>query len=74
MKSGQIGEQLTPGVNVTRIDVAAGLDFGTELGYDSAEDEMVTQYSLILWARGEEDRGDKNWLHYHPHELTQCGG
>jgi hypothetical protein len=71
VKRGLMGEELIPGRNVDVVNVAAGLDFAVELGYESAEDEMVTQYSLNLWARGEEDRADRNWVHYHPHDLTQ---
>jgi hypothetical protein len=71
MKRGQLGEELVPGRNVDRLNIAAGLDFAAfALDYDSLEDEMITELSLTLWARGEEELADKNWVYYHPHELT----
>lgn len=64
------GNPLVPGVNVDKVDIAAGLDAGTEMGFDSAEDEMVTEYALARWARGEEAGAEATWLRYHPHDLT----
>lgn len=71
MKRGLAGEELIPGVNVDPVNIAAGIDAGTELGYDSATDEMVTQYALLRWRRGEEAGAEQTWLRYHPRELTQ---
>lgn len=48
------GEPLTPGVNVDRIDIAAGLRGAHECGYTTAQDDMVVTYALQRWARGEE--------------------
>ena len=59
-----------PGVNVDRLDIAAGLDAGTELGFDSANEEMVVEYALIRWARGEEAAAERMFLHYFPHDMT----
>lgn len=61
---------LIPGVNVDKINVAAGIDAGTELGYDSATDEMVVQYALLRWARGEEEGADATWRSHFPHDFT----
>ncbi len=57
---------LTPGVNVDRIEVSAGLRELTACGCDEAETRMVIEYALMRWARGEEEaaqRGaiDPNW-------------
>jgi hypothetical protein len=48
---------LIPGVNVDRIDVAAGMRALVECGYPASEVErhMVIQYALQRWARGEEE-------------------
>lgn len=59
-----------PGYNVDRVDIDAGLDAAVELGFDSAEDEMVTEYALMRWARGEEDGAERTWLRQHPRDLT----
>lgn len=43
------------GVNVDRIDVLAGAHEAALIGYASVEDQMVTEYALQRWARGEEE-------------------
>ena len=59
-----------PYPNVDKVNVAAGIDAGTELGFDSATDEMVVQYALLRWARGEEAGAEATFLRYFPHDLT----
>ena len=49
------GRPLEPGVNVDKVDVAAGLAEGVRAGYGSGEHQMVVEYALMRWARGEED-------------------
>ena len=57
MRGGPFCERLTPGVNVDRIDVAAGMRALVDCGYPSSETEhhMVVQHALMRWARGEEE-------------------
>lgn len=64
------GGRLVPGINVDPVDMDAGLDAAVELGFESAEDEMVTEYALARWARGEEEGAERTWLYYHPHDMT----
>lgn len=50
------------GYNVDPIDVTAGLDMLTRCGYGDDEywmTEMVIQYSLALWARGDEEEAER---------------
>jgi hypothetical protein len=56
--------------NVDKVNVAAGIDAGTELGFDSAQDEMVVQYALLRWARGEEAGAEATWRRYYPRDFT----
>jgi hypothetical protein len=57
------GEPLTPGVNVDRIDVEAGLEMAEHLGYTSNGNEvMVATYALQRHARGEEEGAERTWL------------
>ena len=48
--------RLTPGFNVDRVDVAAGLRELAACGWSTAtaETRMVIEYALKRWARGEE--------------------
>jgi hypothetical protein len=47
---------LSPGDNVDRIDIAAGLRELAACGYDdSAKTRLVIEYALQRWARGEEE-------------------
>lgn len=54
-------ERLTPGVNLDRIDVAAGLRELEACGYPPTEAERhaVIQYALQRWARGEEEAAER---------------
>lgn len=63
------GGPLTPGVNVDRVDIAAGLTMAKSIGYDSDEAEMIVVYALQRWARGEEEGADRTALGY-PIDLT----
>ena len=49
------GRPLTPGVNVDRVDVAAGLACARDIGYGDPQSQMVAEYALVRHARGEED-------------------
>jgi hypothetical protein len=70
MKRGQSGETLTPGRNTDKLNIAAGIDAGTEIGYDDLEAETLVEFCLNLWARGEEDRADRTWVTYYPRDFT----
>lgn len=50
---------LISGVNVDRVDVAAGLKKAYDLGYKDRESQMVIDYALYRWSRGEEDGAEK---------------
>jgi hypothetical protein len=56
----QHGERLVPGHNVDRVDIAAGKARGAQLGYDDAESQMVLEYALMRWQRGEGGWGRKD--------------
>ncbi len=49
----------TPGYNVDRIDVAAGLRELESCGYDESRTVMVIEYALMRWARGEEAEAER---------------
>lgn len=55
------GKPLVPGVNVDRIDVAAGMRELTACGWGDASPEtrMVVEYALTRWARGEEEAAER---------------
>lgn len=53
------GELLVPGRNVDKVDVAAGLAMAARLGYDDAESQMVIEYGLMRWRRGEEAAAER---------------
>lgn len=71
MRGGAFTERLTPGVNLDRIDVAAGMralhDCG---GYDSMETRMVIQHALQRWARGEEEAAQRGAIDKSFHGIT----
>lgn len=46
---------LIPGVNVDQVDIAAGCRAAAELGYSDETSQMVVEYALQRWSRGEED-------------------
>ena len=56
------GSPLTPGVNVDIVDVPAGCAFASGFGYVSGEHQMVVEYALRRWQRGEEDGAIKSLL------------
>lgn len=60
------GARMTPGYNVDKLDIVAGLRELEACGYDDEHTRMVIQYALQRHARGEEaaaQRGaiDKNF-------------
>ncbi len=46
---------LAPGVNVDKLDIGAGLREAAAMGFDDETSQMVAQYALQRWARGEEE-------------------
>lgn len=54
---------LTPGHNVDKIDIAAGLRELSECGWPdepaNAATRMVIQYALQRWQRGEEEQAER---------------
>ena len=64
------GAPLVPGVNVDRVNIAAGLARAVALGYDDAQAQMVTTYALQRWERGEEAGAERTWLSQYPRDLT----
>jgi hypothetical protein len=56
------GRKLVPGVNVDRVDAAAGLAEARVLGWSGGEAGMVVEYALWRWARGEEEGADRTAL------------
>lgn len=61
---------LIVGVNVDHLDIASGLREARACGYADAEAQMVAQYALQRWARGEEAGAQRTWLSYYPNDLT----
>lgn len=68
------GGRPKPGVNVDRIDVAAGLRELDACGWAdaSAETRMVVEYALMRWARGEEEAAERGAIDrdFHGIDLT----
>lgn len=56
------GGPLTPGVNVDKVNIQAGLTLAARFGYESAEHQMVVAYALRRHARGEEDGAQRSAL------------
>lgn len=57
------GEALTPGRNVDPVNIEAGVDMATRIGYLTNElDGMVVVYSLQRHARGEEGGAQRSWM------------
>lgn len=50
---------LTPGVNVDRLNIAAGMLELAECGHVEPETQMVVEYALTRWARGEEEAAQR---------------
>lgn len=65
---------LTPGVNVDRIDVGAGMRALAECGYPTTEVErhFVIEHALMRWARGEEEAARRGAIDrsFHGIDLT----
>jgi len=53
------GTVLTPGHNVDKIDIGAGLKELKACGYDEPETKEVIRYALQRWIRGEEDAAER---------------
>lgn len=66
------GSPLVPGVNVDRIDVAAGLRELVACGYDDLHTVVVIDYALRRWARGEEEQAQRGAIDksFHGIDLT----
>lgn len=62
----------TPGFNVDRIDVAAGLRELQKCGYDEPHTTMLIEHALMRWARGEEEAALKGAIDksFHGIDLT----
>jgi hypothetical protein len=58
-------------VNVDKIYVAAGIAEAKAIGYGSVEMQMVAEYALMRWARGEEGGAIKTFLS-HGFDLTSA--
>lgn len=65
-----LGGPLTPGVNVDKLNIAAGLRMAATVGYGSDRDQMVVTYALQRWTRGEEDGADRTWQSEFPRDMT----
>ena len=61
---------LIPGVNVDRVDVAAGCRTAAQLGYGDLQAQMIVEYALMRHRRGEEDGAEHTWLAQFPRDLT----
>jgi hypothetical protein len=53
------GARLTPGVNVDRIDIQAGMKELAKIGYTDPRTKLVVEYALARWQRGEEPQAEK---------------
>ena len=54
------GSPLTPGVNVDKVDVEAGLAKLADLGYVLPNQVLEVEYNLRRWALGEEAEADRS--------------
>jgi hypothetical protein len=61
-----------PGHDVDRIDITAGLRELTACGYNEPETNMVIEYALARWARGEEEAAQRGAIdrEFHGINLT----
>lgn len=67
------GAPLVPGRNVDKLDIAAGMRELHACGYnDSQHTDMVIQYALQRWARGEEEQAERGAIDrsFHGIDLT----
>lgn len=54
------GRNLVPGYNVDPINVEAGMKMLRQCGYEpNMERDMVIEYALTRWARGEEEQAER---------------
>jgi hypothetical protein len=62
----------TPGFNVDRIDVAAGIRELHECGWHNGHTHMVIEHALMRWARGEEEAAERGAIDpkFHGIDLT----
>lgn len=62
----------TPGHNVDRIDVAAGIRQLFECGWHDGHTHMVIEHALMRWARGEEEAAQRGAIDqsFHGIDLT----
>lgn len=72
MARDMFGDPLTPGVNVDRIDVSAGLRELRRCGYEDSHTVTVIEYALQRWARGEEAAAQRGAIdsNFHGIDLT----
>ncbi|WP_284982398.1 hypothetical protein [Arthrobacter sp. efr-133-TYG-118] len=61
---------LIPGVNVDRVDVAAGCRMAAQLGYSDFQAQMIVEYAPMRHHRGEEGGAERTWLAQFPRDLT----
>lgn len=54
------GNPLVPGYNVDKINIQAGMQEAFNIGYDTETEQMVVEYALMRWARGEEEAAMNN--------------
>lgn len=64
------GQMLTPGVNVDRIDIVAGLRELEACGYTDLATVLVIDYALARWARGEEDAAERGAIDQSFHGIS----
>lgn len=58
------GGRLTPGVNVDKVDISAGLKRAAELGYGDEQSQLVAGYALRRHSRGEEEGARYSAVHH----------
>ena len=65
------GRPLTPGVNVDKLDLEAGMAMASKQGFiNDGNDRMVVEYALQRHARGEEEGAERTWMsHFGKHNL-----
>lgn len=68
------GNALVPGVNVDKIDVAAGLKALEGLGWSRTEDPntfVLIEFCLMRWKRGEEEQAENQAIALHEEDPAQ---
>ncbi|KAF1711098.1 hypothetical protein CSC70_03995 [Pseudoxanthomonas kalamensis DSM 18571] len=62
---------LVPGYNSDRIDITAGMQELRRCGYEAnAERDMVIEYALARWKRGEEEQAQRGAIDKSFHGIT----